>query len=326
MLVHLVKRILVVSDIHYASQAEQSRGDFELRTAGNPLLRALIAFYRNFIWLSAPTQKNYLLDKCLRREPNPDWVVANGDYSCDSAFVGVSDSAARASASLCLTLLRERYGPRFCATLGDHELGKKSLVGRKGGLRLASLDRCATDLGLRPFWQQRFGQYALFGVASSLVALPVYEREGLPEEWEAWLVRRAAHISELREAWQNLEPEARIILFCHDPTALPFLWREEFVRERAGQIEQTIIGHLHSPFILWNTRWLRGMPVIRWMGLTVHRLSRALNQARDWQPFKVCLCPSLAGLELLKDGGYLILELDPEGRQPLRITRHRLPR
>jgi hypothetical protein len=40
----------------------------------------------------------------------------------------------------------------------------------------------------------------------------------------------------------------------------------------------------------------------------------------------VRLCPSLAGIELLKDGGYLTAELDPEARSPLRVHRHRLPR
>jgi hypothetical protein len=321
-----MKRILVISDIHYAGEAEQAREAFETRAIGNPFLRALVAFYRHFIWLRAPTQKNHLLDQCLRLEPDPDWVVANGDYSCDSAFVGVSDPAARASAAECLAVLRQRYGGRFLAILGDHELGKKSLCGGNGGLRLDSLDRSISELGLEIFWQMRLGRYALTGVTSSLIALPAYEPETLPEEREAWHVRRQAHLNDLKSAWTALTPDTRIILFCHDPTALPFLWREQFVRERAAQIERTIIGHLHSPLVLWMSRRLCGMPVIGFLGGTVRRLSGALRAAAAWKHFNISLCPSLAGIELLKDGGCLILELDPEGEKPLCLIRRRLHR
>ena len=58
------------------------------------------------------------------------------------------------------------------------------------------------------------------------------------------------------------------------------------------------------------------MPPIRFLGHTVQRMSTALNEARYWRPFHVRLCPALAGIELLKDGGYCTLELDPEARQP----------
>ena len=58
------------------------------------------------------------------------------------------------------------------------------------------------------------------------------------------------------------------------------------------------------------------MPPIRFLGNTVRRLSTALNEARRWRPFHVRLCPALAGIELLKDGGYCTLEIDPEARQP----------
>ena len=66
------------------------------------------------------------------------------------------------------------------------------------------------------------------------------------------------------------------------------------------------------------------MPPVRFLGHTVARLSHALNQARYWRPFNVRLCPALAGVELLKDGGYCTLELDPEARQPSRFRFHRL--
>jgi hypothetical protein len=115
-------------------------------------------------------------------------------------------------------------------------------------------------------------------------------------------------------------------LFCHDPTALPFLWREEAVRKRAVQIEQTFIGHLHSPLYFWNSRRLAGMPVINFLGPNVRRMTRALHEARIWKHFRVRLCPSLAGIELLKDGGYYTVTLDAEGEAAAVYRFHPLPR
>jgi hypothetical protein len=117
-----------------------------------------------------------------------------------------------------------------------------------------------------------------------------------------------------------------VLLFCHDPTALPFLWREEPIRARLTQIEQTVIGHLHSNLVMWKSRLLAGMPPIRFLGHTVQHLSTALSEARLWRPFNVRLCPALAGIELLKDGGYLTAQLDPEARQPACFRFHRLHR
>jgi hypothetical protein len=98
------------------------------------------------------------------------------------------------------------------------------------------------------------------------------------------------------------------------------------VRSRVDQIEQTIIGHLHSPLILWKSRVLSGMPILRFLGHSVQRFSTALREARHWRPFKVRLCPSLAGIELLKDGGYYSMELDDSGSVSARFIRHRLLR
>ena len=186
---------------------------------------------------------------------------------------------------------------------------------------------CAQDrLGLRPFWQLTIGRYVLMGVVSSLVALPIFEADALVEELSEWERLRAAHMTQIREAFIALAPDQRILLFCHDPTALPFLSQEPAVKGRISQIEQTFIGHLHSELVLWKSRWLAGMPRITFLGHTAKRLSAALRRGRYWQPFRIRLCPSLAGIELLKDGGYLTAELDPEGRKPLRVDRHRLAR
>src|SRR6185369_5708381 len=233
--------ILILSDIHYASAPEQERRGHELQAAGTPLLRLAARTFRHFIWLRDPFAHNHLLDHVLSQSRGVDYAIANGDYSCDTAFVGVSDDAACQSARECLGKLRQEFGSRFQATIGDHELGKMSLFGGCGGLRLASWYRAQAELGLKPFWQVKFGRYVLLGVVSSLLALPVYEPEALADERLAWQKLRAAHLSEIRQAFAALEPDERVILFCHDPTALPFLWHDEVIRSKLSQVEQTII-------------------------------------------------------------------------------------
>jgi len=319
----------IISDIHYASAAEQARGGkYEMAIIPNPLLRLVVHFYRRFFWLHEPLQKNYLLDRFIERSSGLglDYLIANGDYSCDSNFVGVSDDAACQSALECLQKLRSNFGPRLWLNFGDHELGKVSFFGGRGGMRLESWKRAQADLGLAPFWQLIIGKYVVIGVVSSLVALPVYEPDTLPEERTRWAALRQEHMKLIAEAFKAVDPASRILLFCHDPSALPFLWEEPAVRAKIAQIEQTVIGHLHSNLILWKSRWLAGIPRITWLGHTATRLTAALGRARQWKPFQVRLCPSLAGIELLKDGGYLTLQLDPTGERPAEFVRHRLPR
>ncbi len=316
----------ILSDIHYASAAEQARGeDYELQGLTNPLIRLALRAYRHWFWLRDPLGRNYLLDRFLAQEEGFDFVVANGDYSCNTRFVGMSDAAAFQSVSECLGKLRHKFGASFRANYGDHELGKVTF-GRRGGMRLASWRRAREQLDLPPFWQVTFGNYVLLGVVSSLVALPAFDSDLLPEERAEWEALRAEHLAEIRAAFSALRPAQRVLLFCHDPTALPFLWREEAVRAKLSQVEHTIIGHLHSHLVWWKSRLLAGMPTLTFLGPTAKRLSRALNEARLWRPFKVRLCPSLAGIEVWRDGGYGTLKLDPEARQPARFQIRRLPR
>jgi len=320
-------RLGIVSDIHYASAAEQARGnDYEWRDLANPVLRVLVRAHRRHLWLRDPLNQNYLLDRFLEKAAGLDYLIANGDYSCNTACLGLSDDAAFQSTHECLDKLRRQFRSNLQITLGDHELGKMSLFGGRGGMRLASWKRAIEELRIKPFWQVKLGRYVLFGVASSLVALPVFTADTLPEERQQWEQFRSAHLAEIRRAFSEIERNQRVLLFCHDPTALPFLWREEAVRSKLPQIEQTIIGHLHSGLILWKSRVLAGIPRIGFLGHTAKRLSTALNEARYWRLFHVRLCPALAGIELLKDGGYLTAELDLEGNRPAQFHRHRLPR
>lgn len=320
-------QIAILSDIHYAGAAELARGnDYEFRIIANPLLRLCVRGYRRFIWMRHPLKQAHLLDEFINRAGSPDLVIANGDYSCNSAFVGVSDEAAGQSARECLEKLRRRFAPNFQATIGDHEFGKVSFFGMQGGMRLASWKSARADLGLQPLWQTELGRYVLIGVTSSLVGLPVFEADTLPDELPEWHRLREQHLAEIRETFASIAPDRRILLFCHDPTALPFLWREEIVRARLPQIECTIIGHLHSNLVFWKSRLLAGLPPIRFLGHTAKRLSSALYEARYWRPFRVMLCPALAGIELLKDGGYYTAELDAEARKSAHFQFHPLRR
>jgi hypothetical protein len=320
-------RIAIVSDIHYASAAEQPRGnDYEFRGLANPFLRLFLRFHRRFFWLRNPLSQNYLLNRFLEQAGKYNYAIANGDYSCNSAFIGLSDDAACQSASECLQKLRQTFGDRLYANFGDHELGKISFFGGRGGMRLESWRRALEQLRLGPFWQLNLGDYVLMGVVSSLIALPVFEHDCLPEELAEWEHLRREHFNEVRAAFAALESKQRVLLFCHDPTALPFLWHDETIRARLPQIEQTIIGHLHSKLIWWKSRLLAGMPHITFLGHTAKRLSAALRQARYWRPFHVRLWPALAGIQLLNDGGFLGVELDPELRQRARFRFHPLPR
>jgi len=302
--------LVVLSDIHYAGPAEAARGSRESSAISNPLLRVAVKLFRDYIWLRNPTGQNGLLDEFFSLAGTPDLVVSNGDYSCDSGFVGVTHPAAFESAFICLTKLRKQFGQQFEPVQGDHEIGKLSLFGGNGGLRFESFRRTVEDLGVSPTWTRRLGKYVLIGVPSTVLAFPVFQSESLPNEVERWTGVRRRILNELSETLAGLGSKERIIFFCHDPTAIPFLAEIPAVQQRLDQIEATIIGHLHSPLVFWKSRMLAGMPAIHFLGNSVRRYSSALNRGKCWKVFKVTLCPSLAGIELLKDGGFLKLDLD----------------
>jgi hypothetical protein len=319
--------LAILSDIHYASAAEQVAGDdYEYRPIRNFLLRWVVRLYRHHIWMRYPLRQNAQLDRFLADVGPVDYVIANGDHVCDTAASGVSDDAVRQSAQECLGKLRRQFGDKLIAGFGDHELGKLALFDTRGGMRLASWERAMGELGLRAFWKIELGNYVLIGVVSSLIALPVFAPDVLPKECPAWEKLREQHFAEIRAAFIALQPQQRVLFFCHDPTALPFLWRDDVVRGKLPQIEQTIIGHLHSNLFLLKSRLFGGLPVIRFLGHSIQRMTTGLNEARLWRHFHVRLCPSLAGIELLKDGGYLTVKLDGNAQTPARFQFHRLRR
>ncbi len=214
----------IVSDIHYAGAAEQARGnDFEYRGLTNPLLRFAARIYRRHLWLRDPLRQSHLLDGFLAQAGVFDYVVANGDFSCNSAFVGVSDDAVCQSVKECLAKLRQKFGSGLRVTYGDNDLGKLTFFGHRGGMRLASWHRARQELGLEPFWQVAVGNYVLLGLVSSLVALPVFEADMLPEERGEWEKLRAEHLAEIRRAFASAATgSARVALLPRsDRPAVP---------------------------------------------------------------------------------------------------------
>src|ERR1700729_3361108 len=154
--------VAILSDIHYASAAEQARGDdYECRGLTNPFTRLFIRTYRRFVWLRYPLRQNHLLDRFIDRVGAPELVIANGDYSCCTRYLGVRDEGAFQSARECLQKLRNRLSPNFRATFGDHELGEFSFFGGRGGMQLKSWHRAQHELGLQPFWRTELGNYLL---------------------------------------------------------------------------------------------------------------------------------------------------------------------
>jgi hypothetical protein len=322
-------RLALASDIHFAGPIEQARGeDTDLLRIPNPIQRTALRCWRHFFWMRHPLGNNSLLPTFLHQAQDHGCThaVINGDYAADTASLGLSDPGTFESASLCLDLLHQAFPNRLRLVLGDHELGKLSFFGHYGGLRLESWHRATRDLQIQPLWTWNIGAYRLIAVTSTLVALPLFARDILPAEQADWEMLRAEHLNAISRAFEQTDARQRILLFCHDPSALPFLETLPAVRQRLLQLELTVIGHLHSEWILWKSRVLAGMPRIPWLGSSIERMSAALRNARTWQRFRVRLCPSLAGIQIERGGGWVLLELDPSGSTPCRWNRHRLQR
>jgi hypothetical protein len=149
--------VVVVSDIHHAGEAERARGHPREALPANLPQRLLMRAWDQLFWMRDPLAHNHLLDRFLETAPEADWVVGNGDFACNGCGLGVSDDAVLASARQSLGRLRERFGARLLATIGDHELGKTGFVGGTGGMRLASWPRVVEELAIQPFWQRVSG-------------------------------------------------------------------------------------------------------------------------------------------------------------------------
>ncbi len=312
-------RILVVTDIHYASNAEKERGDYESRTVSNPLLRLLLKQYRRWFWRRDNFGWNHFLNQFIEKAGEADWIIGNGDYCCDSGFIGVADDPSFLSAQICIQRLRESFGDKFIGIIGDHDLGKKSMFGGFGGMRLASWDRCIHELGLRSFFRLDLGLYILIGMNSTLIGLPEFIPDCPQEEIEKWNQLRIEHLAQIRASLETIRHDQRILLFLHDPSAIPHLAELPWIQGKMDQLDGTIIGHLHSPFILKTSRMLAGMPRIHGLGHTALKMSTALQKAKSWKPFKVQLVPAPGGIEISKKGGFGEIILDSNGEPGMRF-------
>ena len=72
----------ILSDIHYASAAEQACGpEFEMRAIPNPRAGLFARFYRHYLWQRDPLGKNHLLDQgfsILRGAVQQAWRYGGG--------------------------------------------------------------------------------------------------------------------------------------------------------------------------------------------------------------------------------------------------------
>jgi hypothetical protein len=244
----------------------------------------------------------------------PDWVIANGDYGGDYGGIGVSDDATFHSAAGVIRAIRKVFHEQCRFVFGDHDLGKYSTLLRGGGIRLRSLELGEQRLGIPSFWHEVDEDYHLIGLNSSLITLDLFLPEALTHEIPEWERRRKQHVEEVSETFARLPGRSRILLFCHDPSALHALSHIRPVRNRIKQIEMTVIGHLHAPGLLKLARlvpksasqWRPKYPVAR-------IIADGLKGVASWRMFKPVVCPSTFGAGHHLRGGVLLIEKDEQG-------------
>jgi hypothetical protein len=139
--------IAIVSDIHYSCELERQRYDFEKYGVPNPFFRFIAKLYRRFVWLKDPLNHYYKLDLFLKKVGNPDFAIALGDYTCDTAFIGIADELSLTSAKECLGKLQSNLAKTLKPLSATTNLVNKSLW-RYWSLRLASYNRLLLNLGL----------------------------------------------------------------------------------------------------------------------------------------------------------------------------------
>ncbi|MDA7915997.1 metallophosphoesterase [Verrucomicrobia bacterium] len=312
-------RILILSDIHYACDAEKARGDFRTKGITNPITRFIVGRWSDWLWEGDPFEKNEAFHRFLDRDYNVDLVVANGDYSADSAFIGIADDAAHESAQFVMAKLENKFGDRLISTIGDHELGKISPDGGRGNMAIAGLHRSHALPTVATQWKKQHDNLVIIGVNATLIALPALARDMLPEEVAEWQHHRKEHIDWINSTFDALGSDEQVILFCHDPTALPYLHEMKSVRNRLTQIEHTVIGHLHSQWILTTAGYISGFPIINFLGAGVQRVSHGLNQAKCWKDFNLLFCPALDGIKWHK-GASVLLDIDAKDPERKKVT------
>lgn len=323
-------RLAVISDIHVLGPGEHER-ERDLREGLSRDAGWVRGAWRHFLhmarmrfWNWIPESRYACFLQALQdiQDFHPDWVVANGDYAGDARGVGLSDDATFESAAGVITLIREIFPDRCHFIFGDHDIGKYSTGLRQGGIRLASLDAGEQKLGLRSFWQEQLDRIHLIGVNSSLLTLDYFLPEALKEEIPEWEKRRDAHESQVTAAFEGLPKEARVILFCHDPSALGLLANNPAIKARQKQIELTVLGHLHEPRLLTLVQRLPKLPEWNPKYPVARIISKGIRNAKTWSMFNPIVCPSPFGTGNHLSGGLLFIEDHGTGR--ITTRRHRI--
>ena len=323
-------RIAVVSDFHVAGPLERDKADECYRQVGHglhPLRRKLrkgLHRMRGGLWNAHPEWREEAFLKALGivHAYRPDWVVANGDYGGDHGGVGISDAATFESAAAVVQTIRDHFRDHARFVFGDHDLGKYSTLLREGGIRLKSLELGERRLGIPSFWHEVDEDIHLIGVNSSLFTLDLFLPEAIAEEIPKWRRKREQHIEHVSHAFDGLPREARVILFCHDPSALHALSQLPVVMDRRKHIEITVVGHLHSPSLMKlarilpvnRSRWRPKYPVAR-------IIAHGLEGVKSWRQFNPVVCPSTFGTGHHVRGGLLFIEKNEAGGLVVRRKR-----
>jgi len=327
-------RLAVISDIHVMGPGEHELDQDYVKALGSGVgpvrrsWRCLLFRARRRLWNWHPESRHACFLKALEEIQawHPDWVIANGDYGGDAGGVGISDDHTYESVAGAVTLMREVFPDRCHFLFGDHEIGKYSTNLRQGGIRLASLVRGEEELGLRSFWREQIEDKHLIGINSSLFTLDAFLPEALVDEVPAWEARRAAHAREVAEAFASVQPDERIILFCHDPGALSFLMHIPEVHQALSLVELTVLGHLHEPRLLKLAQRLPALPGWKPRYPVARIMTDGIRNAKLWAAFNPVVCPSTFGAGHHVSGGVLFLERGVDGRVFVRKHRIKLDR
>lgn len=317
------KRFLIFSDVHYAGPGERRRGLTETDASVHPIQKMFVSVYRNFLWLADPLAhaSNFRNLAIKMNSLKCDDSIFLGDTSMDTAFIGIADPLTLESAQEFMSLVQSHIDAPTKWVVGDHELGKTSMIGKKGGPRYKSVENWTEELNKPLGWSDHWHHWKLISVCSTLVGMPVFEAEILPTEKSLWVDAHENHIQWIKKTFGQIQKHERAILFCHDPSALGFMYGIPEVREKLDQIAVTWVGHMHTPLVKNAADLFAGIPPILHLGSSLRRYSLALQKAKVWKKFRMKLCPSPAGSELLRDGGFfeMTLSTDPNQKFPINV-------
>ena len=317
-------RLAVLSDFHVLGPGELLQSEDAYRQLGeglNPIRRTWrrgLYRVRRRLWNTHPELRQTAFQKAIDEidEYNPEWIIANGDYGGDTGGIGLSDKQTFESVAGAVDMLRQRFAGRIRFIFGDHDLGKYSTVLREGGIRLQSLELGEKMLGIPSFWHEIDDEVHLIGINSSLFTLDLFLPEALTDEIPEWRRLREEHIAKVSHAFDGLPREARVVLFCHDPSALAALGKVPVVLDRLSHIEMTVIGHLHAPSLLKLAKLVPSSRAKKWRPKypVARILAHSLEGVRSWKLFKPVACPSTFGAGHHMHGGVLFIEKDSHGK------------